>query len=302
MTLNPAIDRLIFVNEALQKGKTNRIERVLYDIGGKGIHGSYTMGKLGVENQALGFVGLTNQPQLYELLRTKSIQHDFIELPNVATRECYVVREAGLQGSTMFTEKGFQVDVQSKIALQNKVAAKVKAHDMVLIAGSLPENYSLAQLSSLIQLLKSKNCYVACDLSGEALKTAVSLGVDFIKPNFHELTELVGAEEDIQTSLKKLHEKVPCIVASRGKEGSYCIYQEKVYHVQAPEVVEKNDTGAGDCFVGAFLAQLSQKKSMIDCLKLATGCAASKVQQEDCSSFNVAKANELAEKVVINKL
>ncbi|MCB5953579.1 1-phosphofructokinase family hexose kinase [Enterococcus sp. CWB-B31] len=298
ITLNPAIDRLVFLEKHLSKRKTNRAAKVTYDIGGKGTHGSYAMSRLGIPNLALGFAGEKNLEKFEQVLEQKNISHLFLKIPDEQTRESIVIIEPNNQGTTMLTEPGFLVPESIKNELLAYLEEQVTAEDVVLIAGSLPENFNLSDLEKLIIGLKGKNCFIACDLSGEALVRAVDLGVDFIKPNEFELTELLLSEEgSADYALNQLAQKITCVVASKGELGSICCYEGKRYQVKAPKVNEVNDTGAGDCFVGAFLAAFSKDWDIEAALKTGSACAASKVQYEDSSYFDPVEAEQLMSQV-----
>ena len=56
VTMNPAIDKTVEI-EALVSGGLNRISKVEYDAGGKGINVSKTIRELGGESIATGFLG-----------------------------------------------------------------------------------------------------------------------------------------------------------------------------------------------------------------------------------------------------
>ena len=92
------------------------------------------------------------------------------------------------------------------------------------------------------------------------------------------------------------------MIVSQGGKGSLCGHGNEFYQIGVPTVVVVNDTGAGDCFVGSFLASLAQKKSFVDALTLATACSASKVQHKDSTSFNVRDAQNLQKKVTVEKV
>ena len=302
ITLNPAIDRLLFLEKTLVKEKNNRLSKIDYDLGGKGHHGSFAMSKLGVKNQALGFCGTTNKSKLEKILQEKGLNHDLVEVYGKPTRESYVILEAGVSGSILITEKGFRVSSYDIELLTEQIEEKIQEDDMVLIAGSLPPGFELRNLEELLQLLKKKNCFVACDLSGAALAKAVEVGVNFIKPNAFEIQEIVSEENSLLDNLKELSKKVDYIVVSQGSEGSICSHDGEFYQITAPKVVAVNVTGAGDCFVGAFLGSLSLGKSLVESLAFASGCAASKVQYTNSTSFSVKEAKRLQKEVRIEKV
>lgn len=302
ITLNPTIDRLLFLEGTLTKGKNNRLRKVTYDIGGKGHHGSNAMNQLGVKNQALGFSGTTNAGKLENILLDKGIDYDFVEVYGKATRESYVILEEGIGGSILITEKGFTVTDYDIELLYEKVEKKVQKEDMVLIAGSTPPGFDLSDLEELLERLKRIGCFIACDLSGEALKKAVEIGVDFIKPNRFEVQELVPSDDNFLDHIKELSEKVDYLIVSLGKDGSICSHAGEVYEVSTPTVELVNDTGAGDCFVGTFLGSLSLNQPLTECLSLASACAADHVQYNDSSTFDINNARELQKVVTVKKI
>lgn len=302
ITLNPTIDRLLYLDGKLTKEKNNRLESVTYDLGGKGHHGSYAMSKLGVENQALGFCGTTNKRKLEKILEEKGINHDLVEVYGKPTRESYVILEKDISGSTLITEKGSAVSSYDKSLLFDKIEEKVGAKDTVLIAGSMPPGFELEDLEKLINLLKKIGCFIACDLSGDALKTAVKANVDFIKPNRFEILEITEQGKSLLDTVKELTKTIDYVVVSQGGAGSLCGHKDEFYQITPPVVVVKNDTGAGDCFVGAFIASLTQQKTFVEALTIATACSASKVQHDDSTTFSVKDAQNLQKKVILKKL
>lgn len=302
ITLNPAIDRLLYLEEKMESRKSNRIREVTYDIGGKGTHGSYVMSQLDVHHLALGFMGDMNGEKFKKILKAKHINDDFTVVRGQATRECYIIIDRHTTGTTMLTEKGLTVNENDKHVFIENLKVKVKQDDIVLIAGSLPINFTMDDLRKLIEVLKEAGCFIACDLSGEALKLAVEMAVDFIKPNEFELNELNSTNENTIDYLKSLNNKIHYIVASLGEKGSYCVHDKKVYRVLPPKVKEVNDTGAGDCFVGAFLSGLYKNLSIQETLKLASACAASKVMHHDSSTFSLEDALRMKEQVKITEI
>lgn len=301
ITLNPAIDRLIFLTEELTKRKTNRSVKVQYDIGGKGTHASYAMSQLGADNLAVGFAGEENFEKLEQVLEEKEIRHQFIKVAGGPTRESVILIDPKNEGSTMITEPGFTVSRVHKKALLYFVEENVRRWDHVLVAGSLPLGFSLEDLQELLKAIKETGCFLACDLADEALQTAIELGADFIKPNEFELRSLLSENQTVEALLEELSASIACIVASKGAKGSVCYHGGQQFHVTAPLVREVNDTGAGDCFVGSFLAVFSKTGDAAEALRMAAGCAASKVKYEDSSYFDVAEAVELAKQTRIEK-
>ncbi|WP_156875362.1 MULTISPECIES: hypothetical protein [Virgibacillus] len=60
----------------------------------------------------------------------------------------------------MLTEKGFHVEEADIKRLFERIKARVKAEDMVLIAGSLPTNFTIDNLRQLLRILKEIGCFI----------------------------------------------------------------------------------------------------------------------------------------------
>ncbi|MBC1764005.1 1-phosphofructokinase family hexose kinase [Listeria seeligeri] len=303
ITLNPAIDRLLFINGELEKRKTNRVIKTAFDCGGKGLHVSGVLSKFGIKNEALGIAGSNNLDQLYTILEEKHINHDFLVEAGTSTRECFVVLSDDTNGSTMIPEAGFSVSQTNKTNLLKQIAKKVKKEDIVVIAGSPPPHYTLSDFKELLETVKNTGAFLACDSSGDYLKLAVQLGVDFIKPNEEEVVAILAEKADsLEENIRSLALKIPYLVVSLGGKGSICAHNGKLYQAIPPVVKERNDTGAGDVFVGAFIAGLVMNMPIMETLKVATGCSASKVMQLDSSSFDLEAAGQLKNQVSIIQL
>ena len=77
VTMNPAIDKTVEIHR-LVPGGLNRIQKVEYDAGGKGINVSKTIHELGGTSIATGFLGGNAGKTIENVLNEKNIKNDFI--------------------------------------------------------------------------------------------------------------------------------------------------------------------------------------------------------------------------------
>ena len=77
VTMNPAIDKTVEIQE-LNPGGLNRIRKVEYDAGGKGINVSKTIQELGAESIATGFLGGNAGRTIENVLKEKGMSCEFI--------------------------------------------------------------------------------------------------------------------------------------------------------------------------------------------------------------------------------
>src|SRR5690554_5389719 len=79
ITLNPAVDRVVFV-EGLKVGDTNRVVRTERDAGGKGINSSRIVASLGGETLATGFLGGGVGAYIRSVLKDENVPNEFVRV------------------------------------------------------------------------------------------------------------------------------------------------------------------------------------------------------------------------------
>lgn len=288
ITLNPAIDKIKYLEGNLEQEQNNRVKEKFIDLGGKATHVSAILQQLNKSNIALGFAGELNKQEFYEVLKIYNIRHDYIEVKNESVRESIVViNNSG--GSYMITEKGPDIIEPDKNKLIKILKEQVKENDIIVIAGSPPPGYSSKDFRELIKVLRKNNAYIACDVAGKYLKVSLEEGVDFVKPNEHELETLYDGNEDLSEKFKKLTSKVKNAVCSLGGEGAMYMANGKIFRITPPKVKVKSDTGAGDAFVGGYIYALSNNSSIHERVKQGIIVSASKVQHHGSCQIDPAQ-------------
>ena len=94
VTMNPAIDKTVDI-DALERGGLNRIQKVEYDAGGKGINVSKTIRELGGTSIAAGFLGGNAGRTIEAVLNEKGIQNDFIWVDGETRTNTKVFEKSG---------------------------------------------------------------------------------------------------------------------------------------------------------------------------------------------------------------
>ncbi|MGG5253647.1 1-phosphofructokinase family hexose kinase [Neobacillus sp. SM06] len=304
VTLNTAIDHILYISEELTRKKNNRIRNQTYDIGGKATHVSVVLSSLQIQNIATGFVGSLNKDLLIELMRKKGVHCDFVEQEGSKTRESFIIIDESGKGSYMITDQGFEIKNESYEKLLKKLKQFVKEKDIVVFAGSPPAGIDVDKYKKILQTVKDLNGKLIVDASGDYLKTAVELSPTLIKPNEFEFQELIGKNchtisefaEEIQILMNK---GIQYVVISLGKRGSLVGFQQEIYHFIPPKVKEVNDTGCGDVFVGGITAKLSENCPLEEIFRFATALGASKATQQGSSDFSLKIAKDLEKEVQI---
>jgi sugar/nucleoside kinase (ribokinase family) len=98
--------------------------------------------------------------------------------------------------------------------------------------------------------------------------------LDILFANEAEIVSLTG-KPDFESAVASAAKRVPLLVVTRSEHGAVAVAGEERAQVPAEPVEAVVDTtGAGDLFAAGFLAGLSQKRSLRDCLRMGAIAAA----------------------------
>lgn len=272
ITLNPAIDLTVFLDR-LAVGSVNRTTRHHRQTGGKGVNVSAMLGDYGISSTATGFLGKDN-PRLFDaLFAGRGIRDEFIRIPG-ETRTGIKIIDGQSRETTDINFPGLEPGFAEVKAFEKKLRQLVKPDRWFVLAGSLPAGISLGFFEEILALLKRGGAKVAVDTSGEALRIAIDGGADLVKPNEHELAELLGRPlPDFPSRVAaaaELHRKVPHVVLSLGGEGAFFISPESSLMASAAPVKVVSTVGAGDSLLAGYLAGLVTGLPATERARLAT--------------------------------
>lgn len=273
VTLNPAIDETVFL-EQLRPGAVNRATRHHRQPGGKGVNVSAMLGGYGIASTATGFLGRENVRLFEELFAQGIICDEFIRIDG-ETRTGIKIVEQSTSETTDLNFAGASPTVADLNALSGKLLALSGPQTWFVIAGRLPDGVSLDFFRGLLQQLKQSGAKIAVDTSGEALEVAIECGVDVIKPNHHELEEILGGSlpdfaSRAGAALRMQRKKVPHVIVSLGADGALFVSPGAALMVEPPPVSVVSTVGAGDSLLAGYLAGLVTGCPPEDCAKLAT--------------------------------
>lgn len=302
ITLNPAIDVTIQLNE-LQVGEVNRQESVEIHAAGKGLNIAQVLKDLGHEVIVSGFLGTTNRQIFDNHFKEAQFQPEFIYIEGETRQNIKIAEHSGRM--TDLNGKGFLVSEQDKKNLFQKIEMILPQVEVVAIAGSLPQGFSIDELKQLIKLIQGQGKKVALDTSGKALVAAIECQPWMIKPNTDELVESYQLPATTYAEQKKLFEnlaEIEHVVISMGEDGVNWLHNTHPLHAKAPKVVVKSTVGAGDSLLAGMIHGLMNGFSAEETLKTATAIASHAVTQIGFRIPNAEKLVQLKAQTTINSL
>lgn len=273
ITLNPAIDETVFLDH-LTPGAVNRAFRHQRQAGGKGVNVSSMLAGYGMSSTASGFLGRENPRLFEELFRDAGIRDAFVRIPG-ETRSGIKIVATTSRETTDINFPGARPSRDDFETLTGKLDPLIRPGVWVVVAGSLPEGISTSDFESLLRFIQSRGARIAVDTSGAPLQIAIECGVDMIKPNHHELAEILGHDlpdtaSRVAAASRMQREKTPHVILSLGAEGALFATPEGLFLAQPPPVRVVSTVGAGDSLLAGYLAGVVRGLPAAERAKLAS--------------------------------
>lgn len=304
VTMNPAIDKTVEI-DTLCPGGLNRIQRVEYDAGGKGINVSKTIKELGGESIAVGFLGGNSGRTIENVLNQKGIRNDFVWVDQETRTNTKVFEKSG--ELTELNEPGPVISPEQSQELLDKISAYASEGTLVILAGSIPSGVDSDIYAQIIQMVHEKGGKVLLDADGKLFREALEAVPDIIKPNRVELEEYMGIDyrasekELLDAAEKFLESGIETIAVSMGKSGA--MFVRDGYQVKCPALSVKSHStvGAGDAMVAALAYAWDQKLGSEDTVKLCMATSAGAVTTVGTKPPSREVVDELINQVVIQR-
>ena len=275
VTFNPAIDYVVRLDRELKVGDVNRARGEDCVLGGKGINVSGVLAELGCESVALGFVAGETGAWLERGLAAQGLKTDFVHLEHGMTRinvKIKAEKETELNGA------GPDIPEDAMQALETKLD-RLQKDDILILAGSIPASLAQTTYERLLARLEGRGVRAVVDATRDLLVNVLRYRPFLIKPNNHELSEIVGIkltnDNEVVTAAKMLQEKgARNVLVSMAGDGALLLDEQGgVHRIGCPKGTVVNSVGAGDSMVAGFVAGYQQSGGNYDtALRLGTAC------------------------------
>ena len=305
VTMNPAIDKTVEIHR-LVPGGLNRIQKVEYDAGGKGINVSKTIHELGGTSIATGFLGGNAGKTIENVLNERNIKNDFIWVEGETRTNTKVFEENG--EVTELNEPGPVIGEERLKALMDKLEAYADENALFILAGSIPSGVDKQIYADIIRLVHAKGAKVLLDADGDLFRNSLDAVPDMIKPNRVELEEYAGIdyrssdEEILNLARELLGRGIDTVAVSMGKSGAMLI--RNGFEVKCPALAVKahSTVGAGDAMVAALAYSYDQKLGHEETARLCMATSAGAVTTVGTKPPKKEVVEELKKQVIIERI
>ena len=150
--------------------------------------------------------------------------------------------------------------------------------DILILAGSIPASLPQSVYERLLARLQGRGVRAVVDATRDLLVNVLPYHPFLIKPNNHELGEIVGkvltSDAEIVAAARTLQEKgARNVLVSMAGDGALLLDEQgQVHRIGCPKGKVVNSVGAGDSMVAGFVAGYLQSRSYAQALRLGTAC------------------------------
>ncbi len=262
-------------------------------VAGKAFNVSRAMAQMGNRSVAAGLWGAVDFSEMSAAAQSLAGLVDF-QFTKAAgrTRDNITVIDEGCGREMHLRAESTIASVESLAALEKDLRGMVDADCVCVFAGSMPGGELSDAVISVIDSAKECGAKIVVDTSGEMLEEIVDRGgIEILKPNLAELSELLGVNvADNTTAIawtaKTLLDRAKTIVVTRGEKGAVVVTKDKVLQGRC---VTKNKivstVGCGDYFLAGFLCGDSLEESLAKGLKAAAARAWGWSEKSDWSEI-----------------
>lgn len=312
ITLNPSMDYNYLVS-SLNLDQVNRVENPHTSIGGKGINAGRVIAQSGEEVILTGILGgPVGKMILDTLIAEDRYQLEFLTVEGNSRNAITIMHDGNTH--TELVEKGLYLSKANELLFFQHIGSLLKKYsvDVICISGSVNSDdaHFHYKLLRFIRSIVGDNFPILMDISGEQLEyclTQQTVRPSFIKPNTHELEELIGrriqsTEELITILHEPIFDNVETIMISQGGDGALVKHGMIIYDVQIPKVDIVNTTGCGDSTVGGMAYAISQNYSIEEALKYAMACGISNSLFETNGTIDKSQVSQFIESIQITEV
>lgn len=256
-TPNPSIDRTIEI-ETLLRGEVQRATAVRVQAGGKGINVARALHINGHDAHAVAPLGGDEGELFAALVAASGVS--FTPVPLDASIRVNVTIAEADGTTTKINDLGPVLDTDARQRLLDTTLGTVgEGVRWVAGCGSLPPGAGDDFYAALVARAREAGVRVAVDTSGPALLAVVDAGPDLIKPNHHELAELVDSElktfaDVVDAAREVVGRGVTSVLVSLGSDGALLVTADDVRYGTTDPVEVRSTVGAGDSMLAGFLA------------------------------------------------
>lgn len=296
VTANTTIDQTLVI-PGYAAGTTIRAKHSVVSIGGKPTDVSYILGEMGVGSLAIGFAANTTGQRAKQILETRGVEVDFIEVGG-ETRINVVIADEGSGTQTTITTDTLLVSEAHVAELESRLDTVLSEAACVMLGGTLPSTLAPSLYTRWVGRIKARGVPVLFDADQPNLAAGLEARPDFIKPNRDELSRLLGRPigdlADVHSAARDLVARYgTTVVVTLGADGALAVHRDGAWFVPPLDVPVVSAGGAGDGVMAGLTEAVWRGESLEMGLRRGFAYAGAVVQQAGTAQLERREAERL---------
>jgi 1-phosphofructokinase family hexose kinase len=282
LTLNPCIDKCVYLPTALTPGTIHRVQSTVQDVAGKGLNQALLLRNLGATVDYFSFGSHAENDASDAFITAQNINYHKIPTTAGIRTNLKIIDANGV--GTEINERGGPITKDELAA----ILAATAAHDgnILSVCGSIPQGVETSVYRDVIAHAKEQGKITVLDADGEALRLGLEACPDYIKPNRRELaglcntTEAALADENevIRHATDVVEKYGTTVLCTMDEHGSLYVGKDGVWRVGVAKYPLRGFSGAGDTYLAAFLyARYASDADIPTALSFAARASAAKI-------------------------
>jgi 1-phosphofructokinase family hexose kinase len=282
LTLNPGIDRIIYLDTPARLGTLNRASRTVVSQGSKGANVSIVLKNLGADPVYFAFSGGSLGGLSESFTNKYGVRANFMPSAAGVRVNTKIIDSEGV--CTEFNERGGPVSQAELDSLLHRMFSD--KYNMLVVCGSIPQGVDNSVYNCIIKRFNENGALTVLDCDGEAMKRGLAARPALIKPNRRELAGILGVPENeviseaaVLEGCRTVRQDYGCdVICTLDEKGSVFCGAGGEYRIEAARVPLRGFTGAGDTYLAAYLyKKYVDGEDSVSALRYASAAAGAKV-------------------------
>lgn len=281
VTLNPAVDLSCSAESVRPTHKIRTFDEHI-DPGGGGINVARVLHSLGADVMAVIAAGGVTGALIEELLTEAGVPHQTVHCHG-RTRISFTVFDRTMKEEYRFVPLGPVAEPHDWTEIL-ALLAQIEC-DWIVASGSLEPGMPADLYATIARLARGRGIRIAVDTSGAALRAALDVGVDLVKPSLNELETYAGralpnpSDQEAEAMALVQAGRAAMVALTLGEDGALLASAEGIIRMPAIPVPFQGAVGAGDSFVAAMTWALSRGLPLKEALGWAVAAGSATVSR-----------------------
>lgn len=292
--MSPCLDVTIEL-DSLNVGQTNVVKNRAVTFGGKGINVAIGIARFGKEVFATGLMYNENGYAFENALHKEGVNFTFVWNKGRVRENLKIIDSRSML--TEINDIGEAITKEKAEEVLEMIRVQSAKSQIAVLSGGLPKGLSPEFYGKMVNAV-SPNALKIVDATGARLFSAISQGVDLVKPNIDELQNALGrhidSKEDMLSACYELIDRgAKRVLLSLGKDGAIITDGKRSYYCKSMNVAVNSTVGAGDGMVAAAAVKLQEDAPLSEILRAGVAAGTATVMTTGKVSFTKDKFEEV---------